>query len=96
MTGYRNRGDGRSKKGTACNRGAAHQGHCKSCIECVAGGGRVHSVYRKGRDTLFPLISFGEEATARSQLQQDVLGTTIKEMRCSGIVALVAIFNVDS
>ena len=44
--------------------------------------------------TLFRLISLGDQATARSQLQQDVLGTTIQEMRCRCIVALVAILNV--
>src|ERR1035437_2215305 len=90
----RNRSDGRSKKGTPCNRGTAHQPHCKSRIECVPGGGRIHSVYRKRGDPLFRESPLGDEATTRSQLQQDVLDTATQKTLCRCIGALVTILKV--
>src|SRR4029077_13344063 len=64
------------------------------CIECVPGGGRIHSTYRKGGDTLFRKIPLSYYATPRPQFQQHVLHAASQKAICRCIVASVAILNV--
>jgi len=67
--------------------------NCKSTIECVSRGGGVHNIHGKSRGTLLSRSSLGDQATAQSQLQQEVLDAASQKSLCRCIVALADILG---